>query len=569
MTKLHAVWCAAMAALGLLACGGDSGVILAVDRDPDSTPAGIERLQIFIGFLEEGATAAEIMGDATNEEIVDVGDRDLAVTPYKALLKRGDAMPSDRLAIYAVGWVGDEIVGVGTPATSDGTVRFVDGEVVEWPVTLSGEVAGFWVGETGCFHSPSGSTEEGTTVVSPTDQDCDGDPDVTDCDPDDPTVHHGAQEVCLNQIDDDCDGELDEVDDEDQDGFDNCTDCNDREPQSFPGNPEVCDGKDNDCLNGCDDGEDHDGDGYTPCGTTLPNQDWCDEPAADREDCADDGPGAELIHPGAEERCDGRDNDCNGICEDNSGLDPDGDGFTDCGSVVDTCGIDPANVDCEPGNPEVNPASPAELCNGHDDDCDGVRYPDRVGCYTSGITPESCLVGTRHCVDDDPNNGGFEECDPLADPQQATVPAEFCQAFEECEAQGDPDPFECANQAVLPEVDSIQCTLATFDGLMCPDAEVEVPAGPVDPCGWRILGGTQQAHYRVGLFDSNGAEPLPAVDECPATFALLQQLDSSGAESDTILLWQHSGLDTLRLVRLVINPAGVGCGVQPLVCPGL
>jgi hypothetical protein len=558
---------AALAALS--GCDRDTGVMLAVSRDPDSTPEAIERLQLFVGFVEEGAPSSAIVGDPSNTEEIALGDRDLALQPYKALLRRGEAMPSDRIAVYAIGWVGEEIAGVGT---TDGDVRFVDGAVVEWPILLRGDVEGVGVGDTGCFHWADGSTD-GVVVVSPTDQDCDGDTVDTDCDDSDGEVHHGAQEVCLNETDDDCDEEVDEEVDDDGDGVTNCTDCNDTEPLSFPGNPEVCDGKDNDCLNGCDDGEDHDSDGYTPCGTTLPDEDWCYEPDPTLEDCLDDGPGAAAIHPDATELCDGDDNDCDGICDDDGDgvIDPDGDGYTSCGSIVDSCGTDPANIDCEPEQPEVNPASPAELCNGYDDDCDGVRYPERVGCYTTGISPASCLLGFRDCNDADPNGGGFGECSPIDDPGQAGVPAAFCDAFEACEQAGAPDPFACANDQVVPNADSIDCTLATFNGLACFDASVQLPGPPGGggACGWRILGGGELDHYRVGLRAFDDDEPQDAVDTCPADFVIIEQLGNDPAQPDSVLLWQHSGFETLRLLRLVIDPAALGCGGESLTCDGL
>lgn len=61
----------------------------------------------------------------------------------------------------------------------------------------------------------------------PLDADGDGDPDTSDCAPEDPTVHHGAVELC-NGIDDNCNGEVDEVD---TDG-DAVPDCDDACPQS-------------------------------------------------------------------------------------------------------------------------------------------------------------------------------------------------------------------------------------------------------------------------------------------------------------------------------------------------
>ncbi len=59
------------------------------------------------------------------------------------------------------------------------------------------------------------------------DSDDDGDPDATDCAPDDPSVHHGAEESC-NGADDNCNGEVDEgLLDTDADALPDCLDDDD------------------------------------------------------------------------------------------------------------------------------------------------------------------------------------------------------------------------------------------------------------------------------------------------------------------------------------------------------
>lgn len=101
-----------------------------------------------------------------------------------------------------------------------------------------------------------------------------------DCDDDDPDIHPGADEVCGNDIDDDCDplssdaGDNTFYRDADDDGYgfansvasgcaapvgyvSNPLDCDDANPAVNPEAEEVCDdGLDNDCdgsANGCDD----------------------------------------------------------------------------------------------------------------------------------------------------------------------------------------------------------------------------------------------------------------------------------------------------------------------------
>jgi hypothetical protein len=96
-----------------------------------------------------------------------------------------------------------------------------------------------------------------------TDPDDDGDdhPDDQDCDPLDPTVHPGAADLC-DDLDSDCDGELvDGFDDTDGDGIPDCVDLDDDgdgvvneadcaplDAARSPAAPEICDDEiDNDC----------------------------------------------------------------------------------------------------------------------------------------------------------------------------------------------------------------------------------------------------------------------------------------------------------------------------------
>lgn len=66
------------------------------------------------------------------------------------------------------------------------------------------------------------------------DDDNDNDPDISDCAPLNPAVHHGAEEVC-NGIDDDCNNEIDEGFDKDGDGYSVCNgDCNDNDEDINP-----------------------------------------------------------------------------------------------------------------------------------------------------------------------------------------------------------------------------------------------------------------------------------------------------------------------------------------------
>ena len=76
-------------------------------------------------------------------------------------------------------------------------------------------------------------------------------------------------------------------------------------------------------------------------------------------DCEDSDP---SLHPGAVELCDGLDNDCDGVPE----QDADGDGHYGNGDCAD---------DCDDQNASVFPGAPEE-CNWQDDDCDGLIDED-------------------------------------------------------------------------------------------------------------------------------------------------------------------------------------------------
>ena len=182
------------------------------------------------------------------------------------------------------------------------------------------------------------------------DVDQDGEPGCTDCDDEDPSALHGGVEVC-DGADNNCDGAVDENGvDGDGDGATDCTDCDDADDTAFPGNTEVCDGVDNDCSGGIDEdvcGTDADGDGVN-----LEDGD-CDDNDA-------------TSYPGAPELCDAADNDCD--LDSDEGFDVDGDGVTTCGAdgVAAT-----ADDDCDDTNAAVFPGNP-ELCDGLDNDCDGL-----------------------------------------------------------------------------------------------------------------------------------------------------------------------------------------------------
>jgi hypothetical protein len=243
----------------------------------------------------------------------------------------------------------------------------------------------------------------------------------TDCDDDDGAVNPDAAETC-NGIDDNCDGETDESTaldgqvfyaDSDGDSYGDpettttaCSepsgytsddsDCNDADASINPAGTELCDGADNDCNGEIDEDEaadvvtwylDADGDGFGGTSTTALQ---CDGPsgyALEGSDCDDDDA---TTNPGATEFCDGIDNNCDGETDEATAADAedwypdlDGDGYGDDSVVVDSASCDGGSglvtdhTDCDDSDDSAWPGAD-ELCDGDDDDCDGVADESAV-----------------------------------------------------------------------------------------------------------------------------------------------------------------------------------------------
>lgn len=84
-------------------------------------------------------------------------------------------------------------------------------------------------------------------IIKPVDEDGDGFyVEWGDCDDTDPDINPAEPEQC-DDIDHDCDGEVDNLIDADGDGWNMCEDCNDADPFVYPGAEEYCNGYDEDC----------------------------------------------------------------------------------------------------------------------------------------------------------------------------------------------------------------------------------------------------------------------------------------------------------------------------------
>ena len=241
-----------------------------------------------------------------------------------------------------------------------------------------------------------------------------------DCDDTNGEIHPSAAEVC-DDTDNDCDGYADNaavdaalwLPDIDGDTYGDdaqvtaaCVapagytdlggDCDDGDASVFPGASETCDDRDEDCDGTADEDAtnphpflpDVDGDEYGD--DTQAVVIACDAPEGYVErpgDCDDTNA---AVSPRAAEVCDGIDNDCDdGVDADATDAtavypDLDGDGWGGDAGVLLTC--DPLDAwlasgwletggDCDDAHAEANPLG-VEVCDGLDDDCDGVTDPD-------------------------------------------------------------------------------------------------------------------------------------------------------------------------------------------------
>jgi nitrous oxidase accessory protein NosD len=392
---------------------------------------------------------------------------------------------------------------------TDGLYLDDDGDTYGNPnvaMTTCDQPGSFVYNDLDCDDSTADVYPGAAEICNFVDDNCDGDTDESfdadgdtvttcggDCDDSNALVGPFATETC-NGLDDNCNSAIDEGFDQDNDGYTECAgDCDDNAVDVNPGQAELCDGLDNNCNSVIDESldADADGDGHYAIGSCSTPADDCDDLLA-------------SVNPGANEECNGLDDNCDGQVDEGLSTDSDGDGYyTD-----DSCQT--PGGDCDDTKASVHPGA-SETCNSVDDDCNGTvddqlsTDADADGHYTIG----SCLTPADDCDDLDPDvypgaselcNGKDEDCNGLIDDDglvdgdsdghypigACTSPADDCDdsmssiypgAAEVCNGLDD----DCDGNIDLTEDDSDADGYRSCDG-DCDDSNPDIKPGATELC---------------------------------------------------------------------------------------
>ncbi len=311
-----------------------------------------------------------------------------------------------------------------------------------------------------------------------------------DCNDADVAYHPGADESdCTDPNDYNCDGSVGAVD-ADADGYAACEECDDGNAANFPGASEYCDDVDNNCDGEIDEVTsvdastwyaDLDADTYGDATNTTAA---CDAPEGYVGDATDCNDTVEAIHPTAPELCNSIDDDCDGEVDEDATdttiyyADADGDLYGDDASTTNACAAPSGYVatpgDCDDADAAYNPGVIESDCTDPNDyNCDGsTGYTDAdvdgwAACAECDDTNAANFPGaTEYC------DGVDNDCDSVVDEADAADAATWY-------ADSDADTYGAAASTAL------GCTAPAgyiADATDCNDAVATINPGQVELC---------------------------------------------------------------------------------------
>ncbi len=508
----YRIRCASLLSVACLlaGCSEPTAILLRIDGAGSEpallTPADVDTLRVFVS--EESQPAA------TRDFPLGGAARPLEET----LVLRPGSAAGGRIHIEVSGLHG----GVGIAAGKE-DAEFSPGKIVEAAVHLA------WLPSI-CLDGDGDGFGRGPGCAG------------VDCDDGRAGVHPGAREEC-NLLDDDCDGEGDEAQDLDpprcelykgvcREARQGCSGGEWRPctiadyGEKYQDVETACDGFDNDCDGAVDEGCACSQGATRPCtgpdlGECRPGEQTCILAGSDwvwSVSCVG------AVEP-VQEICDQRDNDCDGRTDDDFDLQTD---MENCGECGHACRFSHAQAVCQTGNCalsgcetgwydintvvgdgceyECTPAQPpAEVCNGLDDDCDGLTDEDfdvntslaHCGeCNHACAFPNGegiCQVGecvVTGCNDGwwDANGDGDDGCEYDCTP--TNPPTEICDNLDnDCDGQVDGVTGDCTGglvciggECTCPDADDDGHTAAFCGGDDCDDSLSDVHPGAREFC---------------------------------------------------------------------------------------